>query len=190
MKLVEAIQLTSEHLNTLSQKKSELTKLLKDKQSENINDPNFDKVEISKQLSAVEKEYDQTKDIKDELSSLDNLIETAESTHQQNEQIEKSAQEFIKILKVYRRISKGDKVPFKDEKKLMDYSHELYASAKNMALLSKNAEGKKHKSLWKNEDENNNEKPVDPSELADNTEVLNPLSSVDSSVDEEIKTEE
>ncbi len=174
MKLVEARQFASNYLNTLSQKKNELTKILEDKNSQYVNDPNFDKAEITNQIAAIEKEYDRAQDISDRLSEMDYLIESAERTRQQNEQAAKNTKELLKILEVYRRISKGDKVPFKDEKKLMDYSHKLYAAAKNMALLNQNAEGKKRKSLWKKEDEIT-KKPADPSDIADNTEIINPL---------------
>ena len=86
----------------------------------------------------------------------------------------------MKILEVFRRISKGDRVPAADEKKLMEYSSELYMTAKNMALMVQNSEREKHKSLW--EDEKAEEEPVDPAELAANTEVGDPFVSVAASV--------
>ena len=47
-----------------------------------------------------------------------------------------------KIMEIARRIARGDSVPPRDEKKLMEYSDELYQMAKSAAMLSRR---KKHK---------------------------------------------
>ncbi len=60
-----------------------------------------------------------------------------------------------KIMEIARRISRGDKVPPKDEKKLMEYSSELYQMAKMAAMLSRARRRKKHKSLFEDEEEKN-----------------------------------
>ena len=170
MKLGEARRITSQHLDVLCQKKRELTKLLK---NESSSGSSFDKVEISKALSAVEDEYEQIWDLSERLSALDANIQNAEISRQQSEAVTEAAEEIFKILEVFRRIAKGDQVPALDEKKLMEYSYEMYAAAKNMALMNQNCEGKKHKSLW--QEEPTEEEPVDPAELAANTEVGVPI---------------
>ena len=170
MKLGEAQRVTLKHLDMLFQKKQDLTKLLKDGP---FSGASFDRVELSKALSAVEDEYEQTKGVAEKLSTLSTNIQNAEIARQQSEAVAEAAEEILKILEVFRRIVKGDRVPATDEAKLMEYSHEMYMAAKNMALMNQHSEGKKHKSLW--EDHPAEEEPVDPAEVAANTEVGVPL---------------
>ncbi len=54
-------------------------------------------------------------------------------------------------MEVARRIMKGAKVPASDEKKLMEYSMELYMAAKNMAVLNENKKKEEYDSLWDDE---------------------------------------
>ncbi len=58
-----------------------------------------------------------------------------------------------KVMEIARRIARGDKVPDRDEKKLMEYSAELYQMAKSAAMLSRLKKQKKHKSLYDDEEE-------------------------------------
>lgn len=177
MKLGEARRITSEHLNVLYHKKKELTNLLKDEQA---GSSSYDRVELSKALTAVEKEYDLTKEVAEDLNTMDAAIQNAEAARQQGEVMMEAAEEIMKILEIFRRISKGDRVPVKDENKLLEYSHELYMAAKNMALMNQNCEGKKHKSLWEDEKQGQEEE-LTPSEVAANAEVGNPLAGVTAS---------
>ena len=167
MKLGEAQKVVSAHLNILSRKKSTFTKLLNNEQSTSLS---LDRVEISKKLSAVEQEYNQIEKIAQRLSTLDSDIQNTEIARQQSEAIKEAVEELMKILTVFRRIAKGDQVPALDEKKLMEYSHEMYMAAKNMALMAQSGERKEHKSLWE-EPSNEEGNSVDPAELAANTEV-------------------
>ena len=181
MKLIELRQTVSERLDILREQRLKLNKIINnDNKSPLQNNSNFDRVEISKALSDINEEYEQISDIANKLSIMDANIQNAEISRQQSETAEEAAKELLKILEVFRRISKGDKVPPADEKKLMEYNQEMYMAAKNMALMNKNCDGKKHKSLW--EEEPTQEEPVDPSELANNTEVHNPLSEVPNSI--------
>ena len=72
-----------------------------------------------------------------------------------------------KNIEVARRIMKGAKVPASDEKKLMEYSMELYMAAKNMAVLNENKKKEEYDSLW--DDEKKEENP-DPDEVANDAE--------------------
>ena len=62
--------------------------------------------------------------------------------------MEEYSEDMIKIMEVARRIMKGAKVPASDEKKLMEYSMELYMAAKNMAVLNENKKKEEYDSLW------------------------------------------
>ena len=65
-------------------------------------------------------------------------------------------------------------MPATDEKKLMDYSMELYMAAKNAAMLVElEKKREKYDSLWKDEDEEQVE--YDPQGKAENSEVDIPL---------------
>ena len=67
-----------------------------------------------------------------------------------------------------RRISRGDKVPAQDEKKLMDFNMDIYKMAKNMAAINMNKEHEEWDSLWGEEEEKEYE---DPKEAAENAET-------------------
>lgn len=177
MKLGQAQKIANTQLDWLRQRKHELTQLLKDGPA--AGGGSFDRVELSKALSAVEEEYEQTSAIAQQLSAWNTNIQNAEIARQQGEAIAEEAENLMKILEVFRRIAKGDHVPPADEKKLMEYSTEMYMAAKNMALMNRNAEAEDHDSLW--EEEGPEQEPVDPAELADNTEVGNPVPPIRSS---------
>ena len=62
---------------------------------------------------------------------------------------------------------KGAIVPATDEKKLMEYSMELYQAAKNIGALVRQKEKEEYESLWDEKEEP--EEVADPMEVADNT---------------------
>lgn len=66
---------------------------------------------------------------------------------------EKYAKDQAKIMAVYRAMAKGDIVPASDEKKLMEYNSDLYQSAKMAQSIALQAEHRKHKSQWDEEEE-------------------------------------
>ena len=88
---------------------------------------------------------------------------------QQADAYAEAAKDMRKIMLVARRIMHGDKVPSKDEKKLMEYDYKLYSMAKSAGAMAKLKDRKEHKSLW--EDEEKKESP-DAKEVADNTEAF------------------
>ena len=65
----------------------------------------------------------------------------------------KYAKDQAKVMSVFRAMAKGDIVPVSDEKKLMEYSSELYQSAKMAQSLALQAERRKHKSQWDDKEE-------------------------------------
>ncbi len=65
---------------------------------------------------------------------------------------EEGFSELGKILEIARRISRGDKVPPTDEKKLIEYSSELYQTSKAAAALHKNEKQKEHDALFDEEE--------------------------------------
>ncbi len=91
------------------------------------------------------------------------------SAQQQGDAMEKYVEDLAKIMEVARRIMKGGIVPASDEKKLMEFSMELYQSAKSIGAMMRLKEKEEYDSLWKEEEEKEYEDPI---ETADNAEVF------------------
>lgn len=122
------------------------------------------------QYNAVDKKRQEYQDYMDKLQEQWGCVANMASGKQQADAMADAADEQGKIMEVARRIMHGDKVPAKDEKKLMEYDWKLYSMAKNTAaMLEMQKKRKEHKSLW--EDEEKKEYP-DPMEEADNTEAF------------------
>ena len=84
--------------------------------------------------------------------------------------MEEYAIDMGKIMEVARRLMKGAIVPATDEKKLMEYSMELYQAAKNIGALAKEKEKEEYDSLWEEKEEQ--DMAEDPMETANNVEVF------------------
>lgn len=78
------------------------------------------------------------------------------------------AEDMAKIMEVARRIMRGDIVPASDEKKLMEYSEEMYQTAKSVGAMVHRQKREKYKSLWGDEEE---KQYPDPREAAENAEA-------------------
>lgn len=79
-----------------------------------------------------------------------------DSYQEQIENSKKSGDAFAddaKMLEIARRIAAGDKVPAKDERKLMEYNSKLYQAAKSAAMLNANKKHKKYKSLFDDDED-------------------------------------
>ena len=92
------------------------------------------------------------------------------SAKQQGEAMEEYVEDLGKIMEVARRLMKGGVVPASDEKKLMEYSMELYQAAKNIGAMVRQKEKEEYDSLWEEEEETG--KVPNSSEIADNTEAF------------------
>lgn len=92
------------------------------------------------------------------------------SAEQQGEAMEEYVKDIGKIMEVARRLMKGAIVPATDEKKLMEYSMEMYQAAKNIGAMAKREKREEYDSLW--EDEEEKTERVDPLKSADNMEAF------------------
>lgn len=173
MKIRDAKQVYSAQLDALWNKKRTLSKLLKDQESGRAGIPAFDRLEISRELSAVSAQYEATQSVMEGITAKENLIHDTEVAKQQNEAMAKEAENLSKIMEVYRRIASGGKVPPVDEKKLMDYSHELYMAAKSAAMLAQRND-EEYDSLWEDEEEDAGE-VKDAREIAGDADIPVPL---------------
>lgn len=120
-------------------------------------------------LAAVTKKYEENREFMDKVSEIYTAAFNAEATRQQSDAMEEYTEDMVKIMEVARRIADGGIVPSADEKKLMDYSMEMYMAAKNMALLNELEEKEEYESLWGEEEE---EMDYDPEAAGNQAEVL------------------
>ena len=171
MKIRDAKQMYSAQLDALQSKRQLLSRQLKD--AEKAGSPaDFDRVEISKELSRTDAQYDALSKVMEGITATESMVHDAESARQQGQTMAKAAEDMVKIMEVYRRIASGAKVPSKDEKKLMEYDFKLYMAAKQAALMAKRNE-EEYDSLWEDEEEPSEEQR-DPSEAAGDTEISVP----------------
>lgn len=66
---------------------------------------------------------------------------------------EKVAEDMTKVMAVFRAMSRGDIVPASDERKLQEYDKDLYQAAKMAQAMAQQAERRKQKSQWDEEEE-------------------------------------
>lgn len=120
-------------------------------------------------MKAVDEKQTEYKDYMSKLLEQWSATANMVSAEQQGEAMEEYVEDLGKIMEVARRLMKGGIVPASDEKKLMEYSMEMYQAAKNMGALAKQKEKEEYDSLWDEEEEKEYEDPI---ETADNTEAF------------------
>ena len=121
-------------------------------------------------IQAVDEKKNEYQTYMEKLTEQWAAVANMEVAKQQGEAMEEYAIDMGKIMEVARRIMKGAIVPATDEKKLMEYSMEMYQAAKNMGVLARQKEKEEYDSLWDDEDEP--DEVVDATEVADNTEAF------------------
>ena len=120
-------------------------------------------------IDKVTKKQDEYEKYMEQLNQQWAGIANMESSKQQAEAAEEYYEDIAKIMEVARRIMKGGIVPPQDEKKLMEYSMELYQTAKSMGAMEQMKKREEYDSLW--EEKKDGEVPEDPMEIADNAEA-------------------
>lgn len=118
-------------------------------------------------IEAVNEKQDEYKDYMEKLLEQWSATANMVSAEQQGDAMKEYAEDMGKIMEVARRIMKGGVVPASDEKKLMEFSMEMYQAAKNIGAMAKEKE--EYDSLWEDEEKKEYE---DPMEVADNTEAF------------------
>ena len=174
MKISEARQLYGsqikayqEQKNALSKQKQELEKKMNAvEDGKNIYANEAAILELT--IEAVDKKQNEYRDYMGKLSEQWAATANLVSAKQQGEAMEDYVEDLGKIMEVARRIMKGGIVPASDERKLMEYSMEMYQAAKNMGALAKERE--EYDSLW--DDKEEKVEYGDPVEIADAAEVF------------------
>jgi len=169
LKIRDAKQAYSAQLDSLLDKKRALSKLLEDQETGGAGMQAFDRVEISQELSTVTAQYEATQSVMEGILAKEAAVHNSAAAKQQSEALAAQAEEMAKMMEVYRRIASGGKVPAADERKLMEFSHELYMAAKTASMMAQQ-DDKEYDSLWEDEEQDGGETP-DAHELAENTEI-------------------
>lgn len=118
------------------------------------------------QMTGAEKEQDDAKQKEEKEGVTVQISEQLKEMYQkQMEAAKENAEaagegfdEMAKAMEIARRIAKGDRVPPFDEKKLMEFSSELYQMAKAAAAIHANEKHKNHKSLYEDEESDSEQK--------------------------------
>ncbi len=175
MKIGEAQQKYREQVHSYRQQKSALTKQLEDVRKKLQHFPADKETQEKYQSEAATLEL--TLDALDEKESeyqeyLDQLAErycaywNATVAEQQKDASAEYAADVAKVMEVARRIMKGAIVPASDERKLMEFSQDMYQVAKNIGAMARNEKKEKYDSLW--EDDKEQKEYDDPQEVAEN----------------------
>jgi len=176
MKIVEARQLYSSQIRAYQEQKSVLFKQQQELEQKINTTPDGKTVYANEAaileltMKAVDEKQTEYQEYMNKLSQQWAATANMVSAKQQGEAMEEYVTDMGKIMEVARRLMKGAIVPPADEKKLMEYSMELYQAAKNMGAMAKQKEKEEYDSLW--EDEEAPKECEDPMGVADNAEAF------------------
>ena len=121
-------------------------------------------------IDALDKKQSEYQDYMSKLNAQWMGQVNALTAKQQGEAMEEYNQDVMKCMEVARRLMKGAIVPPQDEKKLMEYSMELYQAAKNIGSMAKQRKKEEYDSLW--DEKEDKSAPEDPMEVADGKEAF------------------
>lgn len=174
MKIGEAQQIYREQVKAYQEQKSAVSKQLNTLRSRMEASPaaqekyGQEAATLELTLNALDEKQKEYQDYLSKLADQYCAYWNAAAAEQQKDAAEEYAVDMGKIMEVARRIMKGGIVPAADEKKLMEFSFDMYQMAKNIGALAKREKQEKYKSLWGEEEE---KKYDDPQEVAENAEA-------------------
>lgn len=169
MKIGEASRIYSEQMSRLRDKRSELLEKKKALENGEIEMTDKEVAALGKAIDRADIQCEKASELMQGFNMQKTLSENAEASRQQCDAMARKSENDAKCLEIARRMARGDKVPPKDEQKLLEFSSEMYQVAKIMASMAKNEKPKEHDSLWEDEDESGQpEQSVD--EVVDNME--------------------
>lgn len=107
--------------------------------------------QIAPDQAAVELDF--SEELEKMRSDMEKFEEDLKSAKEQGEAMGESMSSMGKILAIFRRIAKGDIVPARDERKLMEHDAKMYNMAKQLGAMAKNDDPKRHKSVDSEEEQ-------------------------------------
>lgn len=123
--------------------------------------------ELQGQIDALSGQIKKNEKVLADLTDQEMGIANSVVAKQQGEAMKEYGEEMAKCLEIARRISRGDRVPAQDEKKLMDFNMDIYKMAKEMAAMNMEGEHKEWESLWGEEEEKEYADPFEESQNAE-----------------------
>lgn len=171
MKIRDAKQTYAAHRHEIWEKREAVAEALKEQEQHPLTSSAFDRVELSRELSLLDAQYDAVDKALMGITAVETKVFGDECNRRQAETQAKMAEEQGKIMEVYRRVASGAKVPAKDLQKLMDYDMKLYMAARQAALLAQQNE-KEYDSLWEDEEKPREQKTCE--EVAAEAEISVP----------------
>ena len=169
MKIGEAQQIYREQVTSYREQKSVLSKQLKDIRSRMKYAPEHRKeyesqaAALELTLNALDEKQTEYQDYLSELAEKYCAYWNAVVAEQQEDMTKEYTDDMAKIFEVARRLMKGAIVPGSDERRLMEYSMEMYKTAKNIGAMIQRQKREKYDSLWGDEEE---KEYADPAEEA------------------------
>lgn len=174
MKIGEAQHIYRKQVSDYREQRAEVSKRLKDVRSRMEKSPD-DRERLESEAASLELTLDSLDEKQDEYEKyLEQLSEkycaywNTAVAEQQADAMEEYAADMGKIMEVARRIMKGAIVPASDEKKLMEFSNEMYQTAKSVGAMIRRQKREKYDTLWGEEEEKEYE---DPQEAAENAQA-------------------
>lgn len=174
MKIGEAQQIYREQVREYQAQKLSVSKQLTDIRSRMEALPNEQKqygseaAVLELTLESLNEKQTEYQDYLSELAEQYCAYWNRTVAEQQADAAEEYAVEMSKIMEVARRIMKGGIVPAADERKLMEFSVEMYQTAKSVGAMVQRQKKEKYDSLWGDEEEKEYD---DPMEVAENAEA-------------------
>lgn len=175
MKIGEAQQIYRGQVKSYREQKAVLSKQLQNVKSRMESSPEAaerhaaEGVALELSINALDEKQEEYQDYLNKLSEKYCALWNAEVSRQQADAMEEYTEDMGKVMEVARRIMKGAIVPASDEKKLMEFSFELYQAAKNIGSLARQKEKEEYDSLWGEEEEKEYD---DPREVAEGGEAV------------------
>lgn len=174
MKIGEAQQIYRAQVKEYQAQKSAVSSELKDIRNKMKNLPgNQEEFEsraatLELTLNALDEKQTEYQDYLSQLTDKYCAYWNAAVADQQADAAAEYAEDMGKMMEVARRIMKGGIVPASDEKKLMEFSFEMYQTAKNIGAMAQREKKEKYDSLWGDEEEKEYD---DPREVAENAQA-------------------
>lgn len=175
MKIGEAQQIYRAQVKTYREQKAEVSKQLEKLRARMAHSPENQEQYTSEAatleltLNALDEKQSEYQDYLDQLADKYCAYWNATVAEQQKDAAQEYGEEMGKILAVAHRIMRGGIVPAADERKLMEYSDELYQTAKSIGAMVQRQKKEKYDSLWGDEEKKEYD---DPQEVAENAEAV------------------
>lgn len=174
MKIGEAQQIYRQQIKAYREQKASLSKQLHTVQSRKEHFPERgeqyaqEAATLELTINALDEKEDEYQEYLDKLADQYCAYWNATVADQQADAAEEYAVNMGKLIEVARRIMKGAIVPAEDEKKLMEFSFDLYQAAKSIGAMARKEKKEEYDSLWGDEEEKEYD---DPQEVAENAEA-------------------